>query len=57
MIEKIYHVRYDNYLDLAYKSRIIHLNGNKKRTFDTAFLGTLYERHLKMAMEYLKEGK
>jgi lipopolysaccharide biosynthesis glycosyltransferase len=57
-IGEIYHVIYDkDIFDIAYRAKIIHLNGNKNLTFGTKFVGTLYDRYLKMALDYIKEGR
>lgn len=56
-IHEIYHISYDrDCYELVHKASIIHLNGDKKHTFETAYLGAMYERYLKLALEYAKEN-
>ena len=56
-MKEIYNVDYkDSLMELVYKASIIHLNGSKLHIFDTTYLGSLYERYLKLALEYVKDG-
>ena len=53
MIGRIYHIEYGNLMDIVYKSKIIHSNGDKKYIHEIPYLNTLYQRYFKMACEYI----
>ena len=54
-IAKIYHITYKNIMDIVYKSKIIHINGDKKYIHEIPYLSALYQRYFKMACEYIIE--
>lgn len=53
-IAEIYHIAYKDIMDIAFKSRIIHINGDKKHIQNITYLKTMYERYLELAMAYAK---
>ena len=57
MIGRIYHIGYGNLMDIVYKSRIIHINGDKKYIYEIPYLNALYQRYFKMAYEYNLVGE
>lgn len=59
MIGKTYHIGYGELMDIVYKSRIIHINGDKKYIHEMPYLSALYQRYFKMACNIIwgKEGQ
>lgn len=55
-IADIYHIAYRSLDDITFKSRIIHINGDKKHIQDIPYLSALYQRYFKMACEYIIEN-
>ena len=53
MIGRIYHIEYGDLMDIVYKSRVIHINGDKKYMHEIPYLSALYQRNLRMASEYI----
>ncbi len=51
---KIYHIAYKDIMDIAFKSRVIHINGNKRYIQDIPYLKEMYGRYLKLAIAYMK---
>lgn len=51
---KIYHIAYKDIMDIAFKSRVIHINGNKRYIQDIPYLKEMYGRYLKLASAYAK---
>ena len=41
-IAEIYHIAYSNIMDIAFKSKIIHINGNKRYIHDIPYLKEMY---------------
>lgn len=52
MIGKTYHIGYGELMDIVYKSKVIHINGDKKYIHEIPYLRELYKRYFKMAYEY-----
>lgn len=57
MIGRIYHIGYGNLMDIVYKSKIIHINGDKKYIHEIPYLNALYQRYFKIAYEYNLVGE
>ena len=55
-IADIYHIAYRSLDDITFKSRIIHINGDKKHIQDIPHLKAMYEKYLELAMAYAKGG-
>lgn len=53
-IAEIYHITYRSIMDIAFKSRVIHINGNKRYIQDIPYLKEMYGRYLKLASAYAK---
>lgn len=53
MIGETYGIGYDDLMDIIYKSKVIHINGDKKYIHEIPYLGALYQRYFKMACEYI----
>ena len=53
-IAEIYHIAYSNIMDSAFKSKIIHINGNKRYIQDIPYLKEMYGRYLELALAYAK---
>lgn len=53
-IAEIYHIAYKDIMDIAFKSRVIHINGNKRYIQDIPYLKEMYGRYLKLASAYAK---
>ena len=52
-IQKIYHVTYDRMpIDIVYKAKIIHLNGNKEELYKNTFIESLYNKYSKLALKH-----
>ena len=51
-VERIYHVTYDQPLDIAFSSKIIHINGDKKFMHGIPYLVSMYQRYLDVALSY-----
>lgn len=56
-IAEIYHISYKDIMDISYKSKVIHINGDKKHIQNITYLKTMYERYLELAMAYAKGEK
>lgn len=56
-VAKIYHLSYASIMDLAFSSSIIHINGSKEYIAQIPFIKALYERNLRLALEYMKRNK
>lgn len=54
MIETTYHITYDNIMDIAFRSAIIHINGSKKYIPEIPYLESMYRRYLDLALSYSK---
>lgn len=54
MIETTYHITYDNIMDIALRSAIIHINGSKKYIPEIPYLESMYRRYLNLALSYSK---
>lgn len=59
MIGRTYHIGYGDLMDIVYKSKIIHINGDKKYIHEMPYLSALYQRYFKMACNiiYVGEGQ
>lgn len=55
-IAEIYHITYRSIMDIAFKSRVIHINGNKRYIQDIPYLKEMYAKYLELAMAYMKGG-
>ena len=41
-------------MDIVFKSRVIHINGNKRYIQDIPYLKEMYWRYLELALAYAK---
>ena len=53
-IAEIYHIAYKDIMDIVFKSRVIHINGNKRYIQDIPYLKEMYWRYLELALAYAK---
>lgn len=53
LIKKTYHIEYKELVDIVYKSKVIHINGDKKYIHEIPYLSALYQRYFKLACEYI----
>lgn len=51
MVERTYHITYNNIMDIAFRSGIIHINGDKKYMPEIPYLESMYWRYLNLAIE------
>lgn len=53
-IAEIYHITYGNIMDIAFKSKVIHINGDKKYIYEISYLTAIYKNYLELATSYAK---
>lgn len=55
-IRKTYHVAYGDVMELAFRSKILHANGDKRRMSEIPYLKATYDRYLDLALRHTEKG-